>query len=64
MTRKDYDLLAACIGATLAYNLENTERVMYYFQTCLKNELRIDNPRFDEAKFDKRVEYWTDEHRN
>jgi len=63
MTRKDYDLLAACIGGSLS-DSRNSSDTVYDLMRRLVCELRLDNPKFDVDKFSQRVEYWKRSHSN
>lgn len=61
MTRKDYDLIAACIGAAYA-DSRNDHKTVEDVGHRLINELSLDNPRFDSLRFKTRVEYWKHSH--
>jgi hypothetical protein len=67
MTRKDYDMLAACIGASLAESLQfdedsrqraTWERAVQNVARRIANELGLDNPRFDANRFEARVQHY------
>ncbi len=64
MTKKDYDLIAACIGAAQA-NYSKYPEATYGRDDLvdrLISEMKLDNPRFNESKFWERVEYWRKQH--
>lgn len=58
MTRKDYELIAEAIsnaktrGEALGINTDG----IFFLQGFLGSQLRFDNPRFDQAKFDRACE--------
>ena len=62
MTRNDYDIIAACIGTAQAgCTLPENIGCMVGIDDLsnrLVSELKLDNPRFNEAHFWERVEYW------
>ena len=69
MTKNDYDIVAACIGAAQAGTVRRTEDVSRRqgvddLAERLVSELKLDNPRFNEAHFWERVEYWRASHAN
>lgn len=63
MTKKDYDLIAACIGASQA-NLpdEYMQKGIQDLTSRLELELELDNPKFDINKFRDRIDYWMAQH--
>jgi hypothetical protein len=70
MTKKDYDLIAACLGGAYARNIVSTTFSPQQIATSaiddikrrLMLELELDNPRFDGAKFSAAVDKWTAAH--
>ena len=64
MTKKDYDIIAACIGATQAefWSGSVPKRVIDSLTYRLMLELRLENPRFNESIFHERVGYWRKSH--
>ncbi len=64
MTKKDYDLIAACIGAAQAqydehgYNRIGRDDLI----DRLILEIKLNNPSFNEEQFWIRVEYWYAKH--
>ena len=72
MTKKDYDIIAACIGAAQAasptvgnsYRINGRRDGIDDLSSRLVLELKLDNPRFNEAHFWERVEYWRASHAN
>lgn len=60
MTKKDYDLIAACIGNEQADNIDSksARRCLDSLSYRLTCEFRLENPKFNEAIFWDRVEYW------
>lgn len=61
MTKKDYDIIAACIGASQT-NSKCDKYTIDDIITRLINKMRLENPRFNEATFWERVEYWRKAH--
>lgn len=59
MTKKDYDLIAACIGASQACYDDKTHKIgRDDLVDRLILEMKLDNPRFNEEIFWDKVEYW------
>jgi len=60
MTRKDYDTIAACIGAAHKANNhdESVIKGIRDLQHRLELEFSLDNPKFSLDKFRLRVQYW------
>lgn len=61
MTKKDFDLVAACIGGALA-DSRNSQETILDVARRLNCEFRLANPRFDTEKFFARVYYWRKSH--
>ena len=69
MTKKDYDMIAACIGGSYKYgghkfiaqSSNEWDNALYDVTMRIVNELSLDNPRFDRRKFMDRIQYWTDQ---
>jgi hypothetical protein len=57
MTRKHYDIIAACLGGALA-DSDNDRRTIHDIANRLVLELELDNSRFNPSKFWARVDYW------
>ena len=65
MTKKDLDIIAACIGAAQAANdMSQYRRGIDDLSSRLVSDLKLDNPRFNEARFWEHVEYWRASHAN
>ncbi len=64
MTKKDYDIIAACIGASQArfWSGSVPKQVIDDISTRLLLEFKLENPHFNEANFWDRVEYWRKSH--
>ena len=63
MTKKDYDLIAACIGVAFrAANNADKVQAIRDVESRLVLEMELDNPRFDLDKFNSRVDYWLKQH--
>ncbi len=63
MTRKDYELIAACIGAALAdVDGPAGERALRDVTNRIALEMSLDNPRFKRERFNTRIEYWRVQH--
>ena len=61
MTKRDYDMIARCIGSVRANTSDdNIIRILAIDDLSLKLilEMKFDNPRFNEVSFWTRVEYW------
>lgn len=59
MTKKDYDLIAACIGAAqVKYEQDTGKEAISDLSDRLVLEMKLDNPSFNESIFWERVEYW------
>ena len=56
MTKKDYDIIAACIGAE--QSCKHDKKTLDSLSTRLVLELKLENPKFSESIFWSRVEYW------
>jgi hypothetical protein len=61
MTKKDYELIAACIGASMT-DTRNCQNTIYDIARRLNVELKLDNPRFDTDRFFALVEHWRKSH--
>ena len=61
MTKKDFDLIAACLGGAQADQKNDVSTVEDVSQRLIL-ELSLENPRFNEAIFRDRVEYWRSVH--
>ncbi len=61
MTKKDYDIVAACVGAEQAREGYD-KRTLDSICTRLLLEFRLENPKFNGVIFWKRVEYWRQVH--
>ena len=61
MTKKDFDLIAACLGGAQA-DQKNDTRTVEDINRRLILELSLENPRFNEAIFRDRVGYWRSMH--
>ena len=62
MTAKDYELIAACLGGAFNKVLPQHAHIVEDVQRRLMLEMKLDNPRFDEERFERRVAYWTKAH--
>ena len=67
MTEKDYDLIAACVGAAykqaqMSDEPEVRASAIWDLKERLVLELRLDNPRFNSDTFISRVQYWYEKH--
>jgi len=64
MTKKDYDIIAACIGAAQAkfWSGSVPKQVIDDISQRLILEFKLENSRFNESIFWDRVEYWRNSH--
>jgi hypothetical protein len=62
MTRKDYELLAACFGASLKRFADDevSSSAVWDAVRRVKLELELDNPRFDPDRFTVAVQKYYD----
>lgn len=64
MTKRDYDLIAACIGAALADNHDSKSKQFAIHDVArrLKLKLSYEHREFDNDTFDAHVQYWFEQH--
>jgi hypothetical protein len=64
MTKKGYEIIAACIGAAYVHCLgdeivsQGIDDIMYRLQL----EFSLNDPRFSPIKFTSRIQYWIGQH--
>jgi len=64
MTKKDYELIAACLGAAYAKFNNSKMLALDDLASRLELEFELDNPKFNTEKFQGRINYWIDKHSN
>lgn len=64
MTKKDYEIIAACLGASYKHHLGNeiASKAIDDVKRRLMLELSLENSNFDMIKFTSRIQYWFEQH--
>lgn len=64
MNTKDYELIAACLGASYKRYLGNeiAMKAIQDVESRLMLELSLENLRFNRTKFVSRIQYWIGQH--